>query len=56
MIDAGGAIQTSTSAWNPNYAKLGMVTAAGGVITAIVLTKNDAVGGLLAGKGIADMR
>jgi len=47
MIDNTGAIQTSTSAWNPNYARIGTVVAAGGVITSITINKIDAIGGLL---------
>ncbi len=56
MIDIAGNIQTSTSAWNPQYTRLAIVVASGWVITSITLHKNDAVGGLLSGKGIPDMR
>lgn len=47
MIDNTGAIQTSTSAWNANYARLGVVVSSGGTITAITIHKIDAIGGEL---------
>lgn len=45
MINSAGAIQTSTSAWDGQYARLGVVVSSGGVITSITQWRNDAVGG-----------
>lgn len=56
MIDSTGTIQTSTSGWNTNYARLGVVVSSGGNISSITLWKVDAIGGPLSGKGIPDMR
>jgi hypothetical protein len=49
QIDAAGAIQINTSAWNASYARLAIVVCNGSGITSITLWKTDAVGGLLAG-------
>jgi len=46
-IDATGTIAINTTAWTSANARLGTVTCAGGVITAISLWKVDAVGGLI---------
>lgn len=55
MVDNAGVIQTSITAWNANYARLGVVVSSAWVITSITIHKVDAVGGLLAWKGIPDM-
>ena len=43
MINSAGVIQTSTSWWNGQYAKLWVVTSSAWAITAISLWKNDVV-------------
>lgn len=45
MIDSSGTIQTSTSAWNAQYARLAIVTSSAGAITTINIWKIDAPGG-----------
>ncbi len=44
MINSSWVIQTSTSSWNGQYARLATVTSNGSGITAISLWKNDVVG------------
>lgn len=45
MINGGWIIQTSTSAWNGQYARLAIVVSSGWVITSITNYKSDSVGG-----------
>jgi len=45
MINSGWVIQTSTSAWDGQYARLAIVVSSGGVITSITNYKSDSVGG-----------
>jgi len=45
MINSGGVIQTSTSAWDGQNARLALVVSSGGVITSITNYKSDSVGG-----------
>lgn len=49
MIDSVGAIQVSTVGWNADYARLAVVTTVSGSITAIVVWRTDAIGGVLGG-------
>lgn len=49
MLNGGGVITISTSGYDAANARLATVTAAGGVITNITITKPDAFGGNLAG-------
>lgn len=45
MIDSAGVIQTSTSGWNGQYAKLAVVVSNATVITSITDWRNKVVGG-----------
>tara|TARA_R110000868_G_scaffold123583_1_gene327157 strand:- start:1402 stop:3099 length:1698 start_codon:yes stop_codon:yes gene_type:complete len=47
-IDATGTIAINTTSWTTNNARLGTVTCAGGVVTAISIWKPDVMGGDLA--------
>lgn len=44
-IDSSGTIQINTTGWTDTYTRLGKVTCAGGVITAIEQWRSDATGG-----------
>ena len=55
MIDSSGAIQTSTSTWNGDYGRLGVVVSSAGVITSVTQWRMDAVGGLLGAAGFSNI-
>lgn len=48
MLKNDGTIQTSTSAWNPDYARICRAVASSGVVT-LIQDKPDLLGGLLGG-------
>jgi hypothetical protein len=55
MINSAGAIQTSTTAWNGQYTRLGVVVSSAGVITSVTQWRNDAVGGEIGVAGFANI-
>lgn len=54
-IDSTGTIQINTSAFTVNNGRLGTVTCAGGVVTAISIWKPDVVGGALGGANLVNI-